>query len=89
MGRDGFGVYCRDDDAGIGDPGGESAVTSDDTANLSSNLPGKLQRADQIGADIALRIAAADRENANCILLLPKNTTSALFRLLMVSGSRS
>jgi hypothetical protein len=63
VGGDIGGVYGGDDDAGVGDLGGEAAVAADYAADGGAGFLGVFESADEIGADIFYGVAAADGEN--------------------------
>ena len=68
--RDGVWIDRRNDDAIIGHPGGIAAVAADDANDLGPHLPGIIERRYQVGADIFLGAAAANRKNTQHVARL-------------------
>ena len=62
-------IHCRDNNTSVRDACRESSVSSHDAADFRADLPGVLQSAYQIRADITLGIPAANREDKHRIVL--------------------
>lgn len=58
-----FGVHDRNKHICVRDLGSEAAVASDDTTDLRPYFLCVLQGTNQIGADVALQISAANRKD--------------------------
>lgn len=63
VGRDVGRIYSWDDDAGVCNLSRISAVTADNAANRCASFLRVFERADEIGADVFLGVAAADGED--------------------------
>ena len=70
MWRDMIGIDGGDDDAGGGLPGCKTAITTHDSDNGRTHLPGELDRRDEIRADILFQIAATDGKNHQRVLCI-------------------
>ena len=68
--RDRVRVHRRDDADRVADLGRVAAVAADHAEDLRADRLGILQRAHEIGADVLLEIAAADREHEQRVLRL-------------------
>src|SRR5229473_6286789 len=68
QGREALGIDRRDDDHHVPVPRRMTAVAADDAEHTGTALFGEIDGFDDIGADIALAIAAAYREHENGIL---------------------
>ena len=66
--RDCVGVQRRDHDDRVGDPGGVPAVAADDAVDRGTDLAGELQRPHEVRRDVALGVAAADREHEHGVV---------------------
>src|SRR5437773_12344044 len=55
--------HGRDDHADVGDLRGESTGPADDTEDAGTHTFGVLERADEVDADAALRVAPTNRED--------------------------
>src|SRR5688572_18768674 len=63
-------VHRRDEDAHVGHATDMAAVASEDSERARADTPGEVDRADEVGRDAALRVAASDREDEQRVPLL-------------------
>ncbi len=66
--REPLGIDHRDDDHQVPAPRRMTTVAADDAKYAGSALLGEIDRFDNIRADVALAVAAADREHENGVL---------------------
>ena len=60
-------VDGRDDDAGVGDFGGVTAIFADDGDDVGTDVLGELEGEHEVGGNVFLEVAAADGEDEECI----------------------
>ncbi len=75
----GFGIDHRNQNAGIGHLGGESAVATNNATDPGPDLFGILKRAHQVGTDSKLGIATADGKDEHRIC---RTQSAALYQFL-------
>jgi hypothetical protein len=68
--RDPGGIHLRDDDDHVAMSRGVSSVLADDPEHLGGAFFREVDRADKIGADVALGVATADRKYQNRVVAI-------------------
>ena len=68
MRRDRFRVHRRNDAASVRRLRRVAAIAPDDARDLRADGLGIFDRLNEVGADVLLQIAAADREDEQCVL---------------------
>ena len=70
MRRDRFRVHRRNDAAGVRRLRRIASIASDDARDLRADALGIFDRLNEIGADVLLQVAAANREDEESVLRL-------------------
>ena len=68
--RDPGGIHLRDDDDHVAMSRGVSGILADDPEHLGGALLREVDRADKVGADVALGVAPADRKYQNSVVAI-------------------